>query len=76
MIKGQFFHMVTHIFDNSNLSQETFAIDTSRPVLSSLGLGRKHMLAILPTIWRRGLKREESLFTLLHETLLIKVCCT
>ena len=27
-IKRQFFHMVTHVFDNSNLSQEIFAIDT------------------------------------------------
>ena len=26
-INRQFFHMVTHVFDNSNLSQEIFAID-------------------------------------------------
>ena len=51
-IKRQFFHMVTH---NSNLSQEIFAIDTWRAVICSLGYGRKHMLTILPTIWRPGL---------------------
>ena len=50
-IKRQFFHMVTHVFDNSNLSQEIFAIDTWRAVICSLGYGRKHMLTILPTIW-------------------------
>ena len=27
-IKRQFFHMVRHVFDNSNLSQEIFAMDT------------------------------------------------
>ena len=27
VIKRQFFHMVTHVFDNSNLPQEIFAID-------------------------------------------------
>ena len=27
-ITRQFFHMITHVFDNSNLSQEIFAIDT------------------------------------------------
>ena len=32
-VKRQFFHMVTHFFDNSNLSQESFAIDTWRAVL-------------------------------------------
>ena len=50
-IKRQFFHMVTHVFDNSNLSQEIFAIDTWGAVICSLGNGRKHMLTILPTIW-------------------------
>ena len=50
-----FFHMVTHVFDNSNLSQDIFAIDTWRAVICSLGHGRKHMLTILPTIWKRGL---------------------
>ena len=55
-IKRQFFHMVTHVFDNSNLSQEIFAIDAWRALIYSLGHGRKHMLAILPTIWRLGLK--------------------
>ena len=48
--------MVTHVFDNnSNLSQEIFAIDTWRAVIFSLGHGRKHMLTILTTIWRPGL---------------------
>ena len=46
--------MVTHVFDNSNLSQEIFAIDTRGAVICSLGHGRKHMLTILPTIWRPG----------------------
>ena len=32
-IKRQFFNMVTHVFDNSNLSQEIFAIDTWRAVM-------------------------------------------
>ena len=53
-IKRQFFHMVTHVFDNSNLSQEIFAISTWRAVICSLGHGRKHMLMILSTIWRPG----------------------
>ena len=44
MIKRQFFHMVTHVFDNSNLSQEIFAINTLGAVVCSLGHGRKHML--------------------------------
>ena len=35
-IKRQFFHMVTHAFDNSNLSQEIFAIDTWRAVKPGL----------------------------------------
>ena len=56
VIKWQFFHMVTHVFDNSNLSQEIFAIDTWRAVICSLGHGRKHMLMILPTIWKPGFK--------------------
>ena len=54
-IKRQFYHMVTHVFDNSNRSQEIFAVDTQwRAVIYFLGHGRKHMLAILPTIWRPG----------------------
>ena len=53
-IKTQLFRMVTHVFDNSNLSQEIFAIDTWRAVICSLGHGRKQMLTILPTIWRSG----------------------
>ena len=50
--------MVTHVFDNSNLSQEIFALDTWKAVIYSLGHGLKHMhmLTILPTIWRPGLK--------------------
>ena len=43
-----------NVFDNSNLSQEIFAIDTWRAVICSLGHYRKHMLTILPTIWRPG----------------------
>ena len=49
------FCMVTHVFDNSNLSQEIFAIDTWGAVICSLRHGRKHMLTIPPTIWRPGL---------------------
>ena len=54
MIKRQFFHMVTHVFDDSNLSRENFAIDTWGAVICFLGQSRKHMLTILPTIWRPG----------------------
>ena len=50
------FHMLTHVFDNSDFSQEIFAIDTWRAVICSLGHGRKHMFTILTTIWRLGLK--------------------
>ena len=46
--------MVTHVFDNSNLSQEIFAIDTWASVICSLGYGRKHMLMIFLTVWRPG----------------------
>ena len=46
--------MVMHVFDNSNLSQEIFAIDTWRAVMCSLGHGRKHMLTIRPTTSRPG----------------------
>ena len=42
--------MATHVFDNSNLLPEIFAIDTCGAVIYSLGHGRKHMLTILPTI--------------------------
>ena len=35
-INRQFFHMVTHVFDNSSLSQEIFAIDTWRAVIYAL----------------------------------------
>ena len=54
VIKRQFFHVVTHVFDNSNLSQKIFAIDTWGAVICSLGHGRKHMLTIVPTIRRPG----------------------
>ena len=62
-IKRRFFHMVTHVFDNSNLSQEIFAIHTWRAVICFLGHGRKHMLTILSTIWRLGLSRYQFLMT-------------
>ena len=55
IIRGSFFHMVAHVFGNSNLSQEIFAIDIWRAVICSLGHGRKHILTILLTIWRSGL---------------------
>ena len=54
-IKSQFFHIVAYVFDNSNLSQEIFAIDTWGAVICFLGHGRKHMLTMLPAIWRRVL---------------------
>ena len=47
VIKRQFLHTVTHLFDNSNLSQEIFAIDTWGVVISSLGHGGNHVLTIL-----------------------------
>ena len=50
-IKRHSLRMVTHVFDNSNLSQEIFATDTWGTVICSLRHGRKHMLTILPTIW-------------------------
>ena len=34
-IKRQFFHMVTHAFDNRNLSQEIFAIDAWRAMIDT-----------------------------------------
>ena len=51
-IKRQFFHLATHMFDNSNLSQKIFAIDTWGGVIYSLGHGRQHMRT---TICRLGL---------------------
>ena len=36
-IKRQFFDMVTHVFDNINLSQEIFAINTWRDVIMLFG---------------------------------------
>ena len=55
--------MATHVFDKGNLSQEIFAIDTWGAVICSLGYGRKHMLTILPTIWRPGFKPRSAIFT-------------
>ena len=52
VIKTQFFHMVMYVFDNSNVSQEIFAIGTERAVIRSLGHGRKHMFMIFLTIGR------------------------
>ena len=48
--------VVTQVFDNSNFSQEIFAIDTWEAVIGSFGHGRKHMLRILPTKWRPGFR--------------------
>ena len=62
------FHIVTHVFDNSNLSQEIFAIDTWGAVICSLGHGRKHMLTILPTYMQTSLKDDRA-FSLLHQEL-------
>ena len=56
-IKRQFIHMVTHVFDNNNLSQEIFAVDTWRAVICSLGHGRKHMLKPGLHISRRDRKQ-------------------
>ena len=67
MIKNQFFHMVTHVFDNSNLSQVIFAINTWGAVIFSLGHGHKHMLTILPTIWRPGLRLMNRLYKTCRE---------
>ena len=44
------------MFFYSNLSQEIFAIDTWGAVICSLGDGLKHMLTILPTIFKPGFK--------------------
>ena len=58
-VKRKFFHMVTNVSDNSNLSQEIFAIYTWRAVICYLGHGRKQMLMILPTILRPSLALSE-----------------
>ena len=50
VIKRQFLHIVTNVLLIIAISHEMFAIDTWRAVIYSLGHGRKHMLAILPTI--------------------------
>ena len=39
VIKRQFFHMGTHVINNSSLSQEIFAIDTLGAVICSLRYG-------------------------------------
>ena len=36
VIKTQFFHMVMYVFDNSNISQEIFAIDTLRAIWENI----------------------------------------
>ena len=56
VIKRQFFNMVMHVFDNSNLSQEIFAIDSWGAVICLLTHGRKHMLTILLTISKPGFR--------------------
>ena len=61
VIKRQFFHMVTYLFDNSNLPQEIFTFDTWGAVIYSLGHGRKRMLTIRPTIWKPGLRSTGSI---------------
>ena len=58
--------MVMHVFDNSNLSQEIFAIDTWGAVICFLGHGRKHILTILPTIWRPGFTLTVNIENLFH----------
>ena len=45
-IKRQFFHMVTHVSDNSYLSQEIFAVHTWGAAICFLGHGRKYMLTV------------------------------
>ena len=42
--------MVTHVFDNSNLSQEIFAIDTWGAVICFWDMVANICLTILPTI--------------------------
>ena len=72
MIKTQFFHMVMYVFDNSSLSQEIFAIDTyKRAVICSLGHGRKHMLTILPTIWRPGFNQPGDIVITINNSAMI-----
>ena len=73
-IKRQFSHMATHLFDNSNLSQEIFAINTWRTVMCSLRHGRKHMLSILPTLWRPVLNLYHSFARINGRHLLLNRC--
>ena len=56
MIKRQLFHMVTHVFDNSSLSREIFAIDTWGAVICSLGHGQKRMLTQKSTVNEDGME--------------------
>ena len=53
-IKRHVFHMVTHVFDNSNLSPEIFAIDAYKTIRYSLGHGHKHLLTILRPGFNKG----------------------
>ena len=67
--------MVTHVFDNSNLSQEIFAIDTTRAVICSFGHDHKHMLTILPTTWRPGFTNMMTNVNLLYSPDSIEIAC-
>ena len=58
-------------FYNSNLSQVIFAIDTWGAVICSLGHGRKHMLTILPTIWRPDFSGRSRVSRKVHSTPLL-----
>ena len=42
-IKRQFFHLVTQAFDNSNLSQEIFAIDTWSAASANWSLNKRNV---------------------------------
>ena len=55
-IKRQFFHMVTHVFDNSNLSQEIFAIDTWRAVICIFRTWSQAHVYDPSIIWRPSLR--------------------
>ena len=71
-LRGSIFHMEmhTHVFDNSNLPEEISAIATWRAAIYSFGHGRKHMLAILLTIWRPGLSLSLSTYCTYQSMLL------
>ena len=72
VVKRQFFRMVTHVFENSNISQETFGIDTWGAVICSLGHGRKRMLTIFPTIWRPVFRAWLNCNAMFYKTLIEK----